>query len=126
MASNHTFGVVCSANDGGLLPKSVCVFGRIIFDIGAEQNLRESVGVCEIFGGSHRSQGYGKRCGCFLLLSSLTVGEGKRRIGKRWDGCLLVEKNGPRVSGSRSFHSKPSGLKYVHISWGGFPHLASI
>lgn len=64
MASNHTFGVVQSANDEGLLARSVCVFGRI-FDVvgaggagGAEQSVWESVGVGEIFGGAIGVQGY--------------------------------------------------------------------
>lgn len=49
MASDHTFGIVRSANDGGLLPKDVCVF-RCILHVGAEQSVWESVGVGEILG----------------------------------------------------------------------------
>lgn len=44
-----TFGVVRSANGGGLLPKDVCVFGWIL-ELGAEQSVWESVGVGEILG----------------------------------------------------------------------------
>lgn len=51
MTSNHTFGVVRSADGGGMLPKEVCVFGRI-FEVGAEQSVWESVGVGEILGGA--------------------------------------------------------------------------
>lgn len=51
MASDHTFGIVRSANDGDLLPKDVCVF-RCILEVGAEQSVWESVGVGEILGGA--------------------------------------------------------------------------
>lgn len=49
VTSNHTFGVVPSANGGGMLPEEVCVFWRI-FAVGAEQSVWESVGVGEILG----------------------------------------------------------------------------